>query len=174
MGFIVLLLSHQTWLNPALNPPRPSGYPLRDRDAFAAIVDALTATSEFSQVMLDASPSLAMIGADRNPLAIVVPTEWHENADTSAGSAIRRVAYILTLAVRIDNPRERYEALERLSGIAMNTLSGSSHGGFCLAALSRLGRGRYDSASRHPELRVEIDGEFSYAIPTPSAREASR
>jgi hypothetical protein len=137
----------------------------RDRDAFAAIVHALTATGEFAEVdfpsPLDATP----IGADRSPLAVVVPTEWTEQTDASSGASIRRVSYSLTLVVRREDARGRFETLDRLTSIVREVLNNSTLGGGCVPAYTRLRRGVYDTTSRHPELRLVLDGGFCYAIP---------
>lgn len=166
MGSFLLFIGHQT--------SRAGPGPCRDRDAFAAIVKALVDTAEFAEVRLQAPIDASPVGADRNPLAVVVPIEWREQPDSSSGSAIRRVSYLLSLVVRLEDPRERYEALDRLSCVAQNALGGSTLDGSCLAAMSQLRRGRYDNASRHPELRLLIEGEFGYTLPATGTRDVSR
>lgn len=164
MGFILLLLAHQN------NRARYG----RDRDAFAALLNALAATSEFAEVRLQSSLNFPPVGADRSPSAIIVPVAWQEQSDSAIGAVIRRVAYTVALIVRREDALERFETLDRLSAVVQNTLEGEKFGGFCLAPMSLVRRGRYDDASRYPELRLVLDGEFSYTIPSPKAHNTAR
>ncbi len=172
MGFLVFLFAHQN--TSAVPGAEVTVNPYRDRDVFAAIVAALQATSEFSDVSLQPVESFANIPADRTPMALVIPRQWQEDPDTAPGSSIRRVGYLLSLAVRLDDPQDQYQALDRLAAIVQNTLDGSSLGGLCLGPMSRIRQGSFDTKSRHPELRVNLDAEFSYAIPASAARNVTR
>lgn len=124
------------------------------------------ATGEFAEVGFPAPLDASSIGADRSPLAIIVPTEWAEQPDSSSGAMIRHVSFTLTLVARHETPSERFRMLDRLTSIAQNTIEGSTLGGGCAPARTRLRRGVYDLKSRHPELRITIEGEFCYAIPS--------
>ena len=163
MGFLVLLVANQ-------NARRRPG---RDRDAFGAIADALAATGEFDEVRFSPPPA-EPIGADRGPLVVITPVEWHESPDSLFGSVLRRVTYSLTLVVRAQDPRDRFEILDRLSGVVQDALGNASLAGFCLGAMSRLGHGRYDPGSRAPDLRLVLDGEFGYAIASADGHNVSR
>jgi hypothetical protein len=146
----------------------------RDRDAFASLVNALSASSEFAEVVFPSPLDSSPIGADRSPLAVVVPTQWLEQPDSSSSLMLRRVSFTLTLVVRSEDPRERFEILDRLTSIVQNAIEGSTLGGGCLAGMTHLRKGRYDPASRHPELRLSIDGGFGYTISSATGHDVAR
>jgi hypothetical protein len=146
----------------------------RDRDAFAAILQALNATGEFAEVAFPAALDTSPVGASRTPLAVVVPVQWAEDPDASSMAMIRRVTYNLILVARAESPRDRFETLDRLTSIAQNALEGSTLGGFCMPPLSHLRRGQFDAHSRHPELRLAIEGGFSYLIDSPNGHNVAR
>ena len=157
--------------------PGGDGSPMsayRDRDAFAAIVKALSDSAEFAEVMFPSPPEGSLLGADRSPVAIVVPTQWIEQPDSVSSQMLRRVSFTLTLVARGEDPRERFEILDRLTSIVQNALEGSTLGGFCFAGMTHLRKGRYDPASRHPELRLSLDGGYCYAISSPTGHDVAR
>lgn len=145
----------------------------RDRDAFAAIVAALSSTREFAEVAFALAADAASLPAGRAPTAVVLPGDWSESDDLGSNGLVRRVRYSLTLAVRGNDPSERFRRLDRLTAAAQNTIEGSDLGGRCLRRLTRLRLGRFDSKSRHPEQRAVLDGEFSYLIPTTASHDTS-
>src|SRR5579883_1804641 len=136
--------------------------PYRDRDAFEAIVAALSATGEFADVLTGAFNNQNDIGADRSPVAVILPEEWVEHDDVDPSFIVRQVSYTLILQVRLEDPAQRFDSLDRLSSLVLNTLDGSDLGGGCLPALTRIRRGNYDSSSRYPEQRLVLFGEFAY------------
>lgn len=146
----------------------------RDRDAFAAILQALATTGEFAEVRFPAPLDASPVPADRAPLAVVVPVEWWEAPEVSSDARIRRVHFTLTLVARADSARDRFETLDRLTSIAQNALEAAALGGFCMPGMSRLGHGIYEPHPRHPELRLTIDGQFAYLIDGPSGHSAAR
>ena len=163
---------------PATHFPPPGGLvPMaayRDRDAYRAIVGALSATGEFAQVVFATPPDSAAIGADRLPLAVVTPTGWAQADDVNLTSAVRTASYYLTLVARDEDPQARFERLDRLANIAQNAIERSTLGGFCMPPMSHLQRGVFDPKSRHPELRLTIEGAFGYLIDSPNGHSAAR
>ncbi len=156
--------------------PGGGGLPLsayRDRDAFAAILNSLWATSEFAEVVfpgpLDSSP----VGADRSPLVVVVPVQWTEQPDASSSALIRHVSYSLVVVARHEDPRRRFDIADRLGSIVQNTLEGSSLGGSCVPTQTQVRLGVIDVKSRHPELRVTLTGTFAYTIATPNSHDTT-
>ena len=143
--------------------PTSNGY--RDKDAFNAIVQALTDTAEFAEVVIRINLETGVHVAERSPLAIVSPDAWMESDESDPVVYVRQVSFSLTLVVRDEDPFARYDALDRLSCIAQNVIDGSDLGGGSLPALTKLRRGRYDPRSEHPEQSVDLHGEFSYLIP---------
>ena len=145
----------------------------RDRDAFAAILQALKSTGEFAEVAFPADLDASPVGANRTPLAVVVPVQWAEDPDVSSMAMIRQVSYNLILVTRAESARDRFETLDRLTSIAQNALEGSTLGGFCLPPMTHLHRGQIDPKSRHPELRINIEGGFSYLIESPTGHSSA-
>ena len=121
-----------------------------------------------------ASPTRPAVGADRTPALVVVPTQWVEQADSASTTLFRRVSFTLVLIARAEDPRERFETLDRLTSIAQNALEGSTLGGGCLAGMTHVRKGRYDPTSRHPELRLSLDGGFCYTIPSGVGHDTTR
>ena len=146
----------------------------RDRDAFAAILNALWSTTEFAEVVfpgpLDSSP----VSAGRSPLAVVVPVEWTEQPDASTSAMLRHVTYSLIVVARDEDARQRFDLADRLSSIVQNTLEGSTLGGNCVPSLTQVRRGVLDVKSRHPELRVTLTGTFCYSLATPNSHDTTR
>lgn len=153
---------------PATHFPPPGGLvPMaayRDRDAYRAIVGALSATGEFAQVVFATPPDSAAIGADRLPLAVVTPTGWAQADDVNLTSAVRTASYYLTLVARDEDPQARFERLDRLANIAQNAIEGTDLAGGCTPTLTRFKAGKFDPRSPHPELRLCVAGEFSYIV----------
>ncbi len=157
--------------------PSGGGSPMtafRDRDAFAAILQNLKSTGEFADIVFPALPNSSPVGADRTPLAAVIPVEWSETPDASSDSMLRRVTYTLVLIVRAEEPRDRFEIIDRLTSISQNALAGVALGGFCMAGMSQLRIGRFDPNARHPELRLGITATFGYLIDSPNGHSTAR
>lgn len=146
----------------------------RDRDAFAAIIQILRATGEFADVLFPVPLDATSTGADRAPLAVVIPTQWVEEADVSSDALLRRVSYELVLVARAEDPRDRFETLDRLTSVVQNAIERSTLGGASPNGSSRLRHGLYDEKSRHPETWLTIDGAFSYWIETPNVHNTVR
>jgi hypothetical protein len=148
--------------------------PYRDRDAYRALVDLLSASGEFAAVSfgLPADPRPADLL--RQPSAQVVPEGWAEEPDTTPGATLRTARYSLILTVSHPGPWDRFLAADRLSAIVQNLVIGSDLAGTCLAPLTRLDQGRFPATpGTHPDLRVVLDGRFTYRIPAPASREAT-
>ena len=146
----------------------------RDRDAFAALVNILSASAEFAAVAFPSPLDLSPLPADLSPLAVLVPSQWIEQPDSASSLMLRRVSFTLTLVVRDEDPRQRFETLDRLLSIAQNAIDGSPLGGFCLSSLTHLRKGRYDPGSRHPELRLNVEGGFGYTVSSSTAHDMTR
>jgi hypothetical protein len=166
-----------TYFSPFYFPPVVAatqdtpGY--RDRDAFAAIVAALSNTAEFADVVFGCTPHALSLGADRVPLALVVPTEWHELDDADPTVNIRRVTFTLTLVVRHESADCRFQLLDRLTSIVQNAIDGLDLNGGCLPNLTKLQSGLYESHAKHPEQRLMLTGSFSYLVSTNSAHDTT-
>jgi hypothetical protein len=158
-------------------PTGPSPGPVvtayREGDAFAAIVAALSATREFSDVAFGTTLDRRPAGADRMPAAVITPDSWAEADDVDPVALVRRSSFTLTIAVRDEDPVARYEALDRLSNVALNAIDGLDLGGGSLPPLTRLSRGRFDPNSKHPEQSVVLHGEFAYLIPSLTGHDIS-
>ncbi len=153
--------------------PGPGASPYRDRDAFGAIVAALTATGEFADVAFGTTLDRRAAGADRTPAAVITPDTWAEVDDVDPFQLVRRVTFTLTLVVRDEDPAARFDALDRLTNVAQNAIDGSDLGGTSLPALTLLRRGRFDPTSKHPEQGVILQGEFTFLIPSMTGHDTS-
>jgi hypothetical protein len=148
-----------------------SGY--RDRDAFTALVTALYNTSEFSDIILGRAIDQSALGADRTPLAVIVPTQWSELDDADPTVNLRQVTFTLTIVVRDDDADQRFQLLDRLTSIAQNAIDGIDLDGGCLPCLTKVHSGHYEPQSRHPEQRVILTGAFSYLVSTNSRHDTT-
>lgn len=146
----------------------------RDRDSFQALIDILSSAGEFASVAFGLGSDPRGTDLMPRPLVRLAPDGWTETPDSTPGAFLRTVRYSLTIAVAHPDPWERFLAADRLSAVAQNLLDGSDLAGTCLAALSKLERGRFPSLDLHPELRIVLEGSFSYRIPSPGVRDVSR
>ncbi len=147
-----------------------TGY--RDSDAFAAIVSALEATGEFAAVTL--ADNFARCGAGApSPLASVNPVGWEEFDETDPTTLVRRVDFVVALQVREDDFSAAFKEIDRLASIVQDALDGSNLGGGCLPGLTLVRRGRFDREARHPEMRLQLAGEFSYLVANQSNHNVS-
>jgi hypothetical protein len=163
---------------PPLSPPGSGvseltvlGY--RDRDAYAAIIAALVVTGEFAEVVFGCPIDHTSIGADRFPLAVIVPSDWAEVDDVDPTVNVRRVTYTLTLVVRDEEAGQRFQLLDRLTSVVQDAIDGADLNGGCLGALTKLRRGRFESRPKHPEQWVVLTGEFAYLVPTEAGHDTS-
>ena len=62
------------------------------------------ATGEFAEVVLGDLLDHAAIGADRVPLAVIIPEEWTELDDVDPPVSVRHVTFTMTLVVRDEDP----------------------------------------------------------------------
>jgi hypothetical protein len=143
-------------------PGSTAGY--GDLDAYRAIIAALEATGAFASVVFAIPPDRLALAAGATPLVSLVPDGWEEYDDVDPIAILRRVSFSLFLLVRDDDPLARLGRVVGLDAAAHAALEGSSLGGGCLPALTRLRRARLDSTSLHPEQAARIDGEFIYII----------
>jgi hypothetical protein len=140
----------------------------RDYDGFATVVAALRATGEFADVVFGATAERWAGGVDLSPIAVITPQRWSESDDTDPIVVVRQVSFSLAIAVRDDDTESGFNRLDRLVCTAQNAIEGSDLGGSCLPALTRLNRGFYDPSAVYPEMRVVLQGEFTYLIPSPN------
>lgn len=140
--------------------------PYRDRDAFASMVTALTASGEFAGVLFGTTAAATVGGANVAPAAVITPDTWFETDDCDPVVIVRHVSFTLTLVARDEDPLARYQTLDRLTCISLNAIDGSDLGGVCLPALTRLRRGQFDTTSTSPEQSVVLHGEFTYLVPS--------
>jgi hypothetical protein len=135
-----------------------------DLDAYRAILAALEATGAFASVVFAIPPDRLALAAGATPLVSLVPEGWEEYDDVDPIVILRRVSFSLFLLVRDDDPLSRLSRLVGLDSAAHAALEGSSLGGGCLPALTRLRRASLDPLSLHPEQAARIGGEFTYII----------
>ena len=64
----------------------------RERDAYKAIVDAMTATSAFDQVLFGYAGARSRAGAGRYPVLMVTPKGWEETDDADPTTLIRKAS----------------------------------------------------------------------------------
>lgn len=136
-------------------------------DAFAAMVDILRRSGRFAEVLFAISSESTTFAADRYPFVVVIPGTWSETDDANPSSRVHQASFQLILAVRENDPVQGFHSLDRLTLCVQAAIEGSSLGGGCIAARTRLYSGAIDSKAVHPELRVRITGEFSYTRPVP-------
>jgi hypothetical protein len=146
----------------------PSSY--RDKDAFEAIVQALEATGEFAQVFFGTTMDQRLGGADLTPVAVVAPDGWSEDDETDPAVFVRRVGFVVTVAVRDSDSVFRFDQADRLSCVVQNAVDLNDLDGGCIAALTKTRSGRTVITADYPEEQVEIRGEFAYFISTPNGR----
>jgi hypothetical protein len=150
------------WNGRAAAPPASVLGPGRDRDVFQAIKATLVGTQAFDAVLLHQAINHARTTADRNPIVTIRRTGWNE-ADLYDPTCFERtVSYDLTIALRMDDPEERFAALERLEDIAVNALDGQTLAGICVRHKTAIARGQDDPEARDPEQRVTLKGQFAY------------
>jgi hypothetical protein len=148
---------------PVPTPPGATvGY--TDVDAYGAILAALGATGAFASVVFAIPPDRLSLAAGATPLVSLVPEGWEEFDDVDPIAILRRVSFNLFVFVRDDDPLSRLGRLAELDTAAHAALEGSSLGGGCLPALTRLRRAGLDPRSLHPEQVARFDGEFTYII----------
>jgi hypothetical protein len=135
-----------------------------DLGAYRAILAALDATGAFASVVFAIPPDRLALAAGTTPLVSLVPEGWEEYDDVDPIAILRRVFFSLFVLVRDDDPLSRLGRLAELDTAAHAALAGSSLGGGCLPALTRLRRASLDPRSLHPEQAARIDGEFTYII----------
>ncbi|HEY2158969.1 MAG TPA: hypothetical protein VGH33_25285 [Isosphaeraceae bacterium] len=143
-------------------PGSTEGY--GDLDAYEAILAALEATGAFASVVFAIPTDRLALAAGATPLVSLVPQGWEEYDDVDPIAILRRVFFSLFVLVRDDDPLSRLGRLAELDTAAHAAFEGSSLGGGCLAALTRLRRAGLDPQSLHPEQAARIDGEFTYII----------
>ncbi len=149
---------------PPLPVPPGSTVGYGDMDAHRSILGALEATGAFASVVFAIPPEKLALAAGLTPLVSLVPDGWEEYDDVDPTSILRRVSFSLFLLVRDDEPLSRLGRLAGLDNAAHAALEGSSLGGGCLPALTRLRRAGLDPRSLHPEQVARIAGEFTYIV----------
>lgn len=137
----------------------------RDPEAFEAMRGQLIATGVFRSVIIADPADLDVIGVDRAPAAVIMPTGWTETWG-SKDERVRRVNYTLTLLVRGGEGLERYRLLDGLAATAQLVINGSDLGGVCLPATSQIDHGRLEVALKRFEGRANLTGAFTYVVST--------
>lgn len=145
-----------------------------DRAIFREIKKALEASCSFDAVLLHQPLNHARATADRNPIITVRRTGWDEQSLCGYPTIFERtVAYQATIAVREEDSYLRFETLQQLEDLALNSLDGQSWAGLCLPHKSLVRRGADDTRAGHPEQHVTLEGQFVYLLTGYSARNAS-
>jgi hypothetical protein len=134
----------------------------RDLDAFRAVVSALASTGEFADVVFGTTPGGRAAGADRFPVAVVMPDGWADQDRTDPIAMVRRAFFSVTLIARGEDPLGRYQQLDRLACLVRSLIDGSDLGGGCFPQLTRVAYARFDHRFKHPEQGVTLHGEFCY------------
>lgn len=142
--------------------------PTREYTIWRAIVAALEETNEFATVKLGERPSKGrtQFGADDVPAAILTPVsfaeadEWDDGADVSG---VRDASLYLTLIVRDDEERPRFDLLDRLNSVACAALNGQSFDEAMIAGRTRVAGGKFLDP-RDPEKHLELMLRFSYFV----------
>jgi hypothetical protein len=141
--------------------PGPVG---ADQGSFAALLGLIGSTGGFATVLFG-DPSLrARAGADGYPLAIVTPKGWTEVDDYDPTSILRRTSFAITIVAKARDAAPPYDRLDQLARAIKLVVDGSDLGGQCLPELTRIGSGRFEPTSHHPEHSVELEGEFAAII----------
>lgn len=165
--------------SPAYFPPRywssaDLSIAARDRAIFREIKLALEASCSFDAVLLHQPLEHARATADRNPVITIRRTGWEERSLCGYPTTLERtVFYQATIALRDENADLRFETLQQLEDLALNTLEGQSWAGMCLPHRSLVRRGTDDPRAAHPEQRVTLDGQFVYILTGYSTRNPS-
>lgn len=147
-------------------PPEPIVHP-SDNVAFQAILDLLSGTKEFDQVLFGRRFDLSEINTNNTRIAHV---QWVDTATSPDGSIERdfnAVTYALTLALASSAPAEEItEELDRISRIARNVLllpANKNYGGFCIPRCSRLSKS-IPNLTQNPISTVRLIGQFAYSV----------
>jgi hypothetical protein len=154
-----------------LDDPSEEPHSCRDRNAFQAIVSALSATGAFATVHIAPPVDRSALPVGDYPVALVEPLSWVEVEDTTPDTVVRHVTFALTLMVRCEGGFDRICRLDQLSAVAHNALAGSVLCGGCLPATTRLRKGRFDPKAIPPEGRLVLTGEFSYHVSSVAQRD---
>jgi hypothetical protein len=141
--------------------PFPGG---RDSAAYSALLSLIEATGAFQDVIFGATTQRSEAGADSYPLAVVTPKGWEEDDDFDPISIVRRVSFAITIVVKSQDGCSEFDQLDCLSSIVLGVVDRSDLGGTCLAPLTRIRAGRYESSTRYPEQSVDLNGEFCSLI----------
>jgi len=136
----------------------------RDRDCLNAAAALLVASNEFDAVALDTSIEQLREPSGDRAVALLERTGWVE--ENHAGSnvvLIRTVTFKCTVALRMADEIDRFEAIERLENIARAAINGQSLAGETFRDKTFLSSGT-DDKSRHPESRSVMTGQFVYLL----------
>ncbi len=139
--------------------PQPS----RDRDVFLAMQAALVATNEFDVVPLHRDIEHVRASDEARVVASFQRTNWAEE-NIAEGCLIRTVQFDLTIALRVEDEVDSFEAKERLENIAKNTIGGQSFASITFLESTWLRAGADDLSARHPEARSTLTGQFAYVL----------
>lgn len=138
----------------------PSGVAgARDWDVLADIQARLLATRAYQGVFLSQP-----IGEGDS--VVIAPWKFDELDqwdDPDDVAAVRHVQWQLVITVRRNDPAIRDREIDRLYGIAANTLDGKPLGGVCLPGLTKLRRGEWGKPAP-PERQLVCYGEFAYFV----------
>ena len=150
-----------TTSTPATPPAIPGG---RDGASYAALVALLEASGRFNSVAFGDPSRAGDGGAADHPRAIVTPSGWAESDDADPVLATRRSLFAIRLTIRDDDVAYPFDELDRLSAEVQARVDGSSLGGRCVPALTKIRAGSYQTTSRYPEWSVDLDGEFTTLV----------
>lgn len=135
---------------------------MNDELGLSAAAAALTSTGLFALVSVEPyGPVNPMV----SPTAAIRAVSWSTTtswSDATAEARVRTVRFEVLITARWADGARDTPTLQELAQAAEDAVQGSSLGGTCLPALTRLEDGRYPRASASPEESVTLTGQFSY------------
>jgi hypothetical protein len=143
--------------------------PTREYTIWREIVIALEETNEFATVIVGERPTKgrSQFGADDTPAAVLTPISFNESDewdDEDDVSGVRESTAYLTLIVREDEERKRFDLLDRLGSVACAALNGQSFDDAMIGGRTRVSGGKFLDP-RDPEKHLELMLRFSYFVP---------
>lgn len=106
------------------------------------------------------------LAADNTPAAIITPVSGDEIDVADDPDDVRcdaSIVFNVTLVVRGNEARERFDLLDQLRAATMNAINGRSLGKLTIPAFTRVRRWQYQAAA-HPEKRLVLVCEARYFV----------
>jgi hypothetical protein len=141
---------------------------MRDRDVRNAIVDALTATNEFSSGGVwitglpedSGSPASEQCAVAIDPISTAEDDLWDAAA---AGGIVMKSLVRITVLYRGGDIQLRDEQAERLLSVVANVVNGNGFGGLCFPQTARL-TGWIWAPPTVPERRIAATYSYQYIV----------